>query len=119
MVPLGLPIENEIFPKFAESDWFQWIGKASADGTLEEVLGNLGTTILSVMKLVGLQNMVAVDRTWIRVYGAHSRTKEDCKGAIDFPLDFFTGKWARFYTGGPLDVESVRRSPRCLLTGYN
>ena len=23
VVPLGLPIENEIFPKFAESDWFQ------------------------------------------------------------------------------------------------
>ena len=117
VVPLGLPIENEIFPKFAESDWFQWIGKASVDGTLQEVLGNLGTTILSVMKLVGLQNMVAVDHTWIRAYGAHFRTKEDCKGAIDFPLDFFTGKWARFYTDGPLDVESVRRKPAMLADG--
>jgi cis-3-alkyl-4-acyloxetan-2-one decarboxylase len=117
VVPLGLPIENELFPKFAESDWFQWIQKAYADGSLQEVLGNLGATILSVLKLVGFENMAAVDRTWIRAYGAHFRTKEDCKGAIAFPLDFITGKWARFYASGALDVEGVRRKPAMFAEG--
>jgi hypothetical protein len=112
-------LRYEIFRKFAESDCFQWIGKASAAGTLQEVLGNLGTTILSVMKLVGLQNMVAVDRTWIRAYGVHFRTKEDCKGASDtFPS-------ISSLESGPDSIPMARstsnrlgESPRCLLTGY-
>jgi cis-3-alkyl-4-acyloxetan-2-one decarboxylase len=117
VVPLGLSIEQEVFPKNAESDWFRWIRKAYDDGSLEEVLGNLGATVLSVMKLIGFENTAAVDQTWIEAYSAHFRTKADCKGAIDFPLDFVTGKFARFQAGGPEEVEAVRRKPAMLAEG--
>ena len=94
---------------------------AHADGTLEDVLGNLGVTILSVMKLLGFENSAAVDPTWIRAYGAHFKTKADCTGAINFPLDFATGKW---YDSRPEAPARPRRSvanrpclPRACATG--
>ena len=117
VVPLRLPIEQELFPKNADSAWFQWVRKAHADGSYGEVLGNLGVTVLSVMKLLGFENSAAVDATWLRAYGAHFQTKADCRGAIDFPLDFVTGKWARFQAGGPADVEAIRRKPAMLAEG--
>jgi pimeloyl-ACP methyl ester carboxylesterase len=115
--PLGLPIEQELFPKNLQSPWFQWVRQADADGSLEQVLGNLGVTALSVMKLLGFENSGVVDETWTRAYGAHFRTKADCRGAIDFPLDFLTGKWARFYADGYGDVEAIRSKPVMLAEG--
>jgi cis-3-alkyl-4-acyloxetan-2-one decarboxylase len=117
VVPLRLPIEEELFPKNADSEWFQWVRKAHANGSLQEVLGNLRVTVLSVMKLLGFENSAAVDSTWLRAYGAHFQTRSDCRGAIDFPLDFVTGKWARFQAGGPTEVEAIRRKPAMLAEG--
>jgi cis-3-alkyl-4-acyloxetan-2-one decarboxylase len=117
VVPLRLPIEQELFPKNADSEWFRWIRSAQADGSLEEVLGNLGVTILSVMKLLGFENSAAASQTWIRAYGAHFQSKADCLGAIHFPLDFVTGKWARFQAGGPSEVEAIRGKPAMLAEG--
>jgi haloalkane dehalogenase len=115
VVPLGLPLEQELFPQGAESDWFQWINKAREDGTLEEVLGNLGLTILSVMKLMGLESR-GIDQTWIRAYGAHFQNKTDCKGAIEFPLDFATGR-VKFETGSAREAEAIRAKPAMLAEG--
>jgi cis-3-alkyl-4-acyloxetan-2-one decarboxylase len=117
VVPLRLPIEKELFPKNADTDWFRWIRRAHDDGTLEEVLGNLGVTVLGVMKLLGFENSAAVNQTWIEAYGAHFRTKADAVGAINFPLDFVTGKWARFQAGGQVEVEALRRKPAMLAEG--
>ena len=117
VIPLRLPIEQDLFPKNADSEWFQWVRKTHADGSFEEVLGNLGSTVLSVMKLLGFENSAAVDQTWLRAYGAHFQTKADCRGAIDFPLDFVTGKWARFQAGGPSEVDAIRRKPAMLAEG--
>jgi cis-3-alkyl-4-acyloxetan-2-one decarboxylase len=119
IVPLRLPIERELFPQNAESGWFRWIRRAHEEGSLEEVLGNLGVTVLSVMKLLGFENSAIVDWTWIDAYSAHFRRKEDCIGAINFPLDFVTGKWARFQAGGPREIEAVRHKPTMLAEGLN
>jgi cis-3-alkyl-4-acyloxetan-2-one decarboxylase len=116
VVPLGLPLEQELFPQGARSQWFQWINAARSDGSLEAVLGNLGVTILSVMDLLGIENKAAIDRSWIRAYGAHFRTKEDCRGAIEFPLDFATGR-VRFQTGGARETELLRGKPAMLVEG--
>jgi cis-3-alkyl-4-acyloxetan-2-one decarboxylase len=116
IVPLGLPLEQKLFPKNMESEWFRWIRKSREDGTLEEVLGNLDVTVLSVMKLLGFENSTVVDQTWMRAYGAHFRTREDCIGAINFPLDFATGR-AQFQTGSPREVEMIRRKPAMLAEG--
>jgi pimeloyl-ACP methyl ester carboxylesterase len=119
VVPLRLPVEQELFPKNAESHWFRWVRRAQQDGSLEEVLGNLGVTVLSVMKLLGFENSAAVDWNWLDAYGAHFQSKSDCIGAIQFPLDFVTGKWARFQAGGNDEVESLRRKPAMLAEGMH
>jgi haloalkane dehalogenase len=116
VVPLGLPLERELFPKGAKSEWFRWIRSAHADGSLDDVLGNLGVTILSVMKLLGFENGAVVDQTWIRAYAAHFKTREDCQGAINFPLDFATGR-VRFQTGGARETAAIRAKPAMLVEG--
>src|SRR6266702_3488139 len=47
------------------SPWFQWIGKAAADGSLEPVLGQLGFNILSTLKLNGFENSAIITDTWL------------------------------------------------------
>jgi cis-3-alkyl-4-acyloxetan-2-one decarboxylase len=117
--PLGLPIEKDLFPKNLHTPWFQWVRQANDDGSLEQVLGNLGTTVLSVMKLLGFENSGAVDETWIRAYSAHFRAKADCLGAINFPLDFLNGQWAQFYKDGYGDADAVRKKPAMLAEGMH
>jgi pimeloyl-ACP methyl ester carboxylesterase len=116
VVPLGLEIES-ILVRNMESRWFQWVRRAHEDGALEAVLGNLDVTVLGVMKLMGFENTAAVDDTWVRAYAAHFRTREDCQGAIDFPLDFVTGRMWNFQAGGRDEVTAVRSKPAMLAEG--
>ena len=116
IVPLGLPLEQDLFPRNIETEWFRWVRSAHADGSLEDVLGNLRVTIVGVMKLLGFENSAVIDETWIRAYGAHFRTREDCIGAINFPLDFATGR-VKFQTGDPREREEIRRKPAMLAEG--
>lgn len=118
IVLLGLPVEKEILAKnHAESPWLKWVTKAYKDGSLEEVLGNLGVNILSLMKFVGFENMSIVDQTWINAYSAHFQTKADCKGAINFPIDAITGKFARFQAKDSEGIEALRQKPAMLAEG--
>ena len=48
-------------PPEEKTPWFQWIEKHEEAGTLAGILGELGSTSLSVMKIVGFQNTAAVD----------------------------------------------------------
>lgn len=52
----------------AGPDWFQWIGGGLENGRAEAVLRELGSTVLSVMKLIGFT--ANVDRSWVRAYSA-------------------------------------------------
>src|SRR6185436_6428440 len=76
-------------PRLAESRWFRWIGGGLENGRTETVLRNLGSTVLSVMKIIGFENTAAVDDTWIRAYSAPFETPEECIGALEFPLDAY------------------------------
>jgi len=68
------------------------------------------------MKLLGFENSKVVDQTWIDAYSAHFQTRQDCIGAINFPLDFALGR-AEFQTGDEEKVEAVRRKPAMLAEG--
>ena len=74
-------------PNPERSNWFKWIAKHHQDGTLNGILGELGSTILSVMKILGFQNSAAVNETWIRAYSAPFPDRASCIGGIEFPLD--------------------------------
>lgn len=50
-------------PKLTDSSWFRWVDESVGTGRAEEVLGNMGSTVLSVMKILGFQNSAAVTDT--------------------------------------------------------
>ncbi len=99
------------------SPWFQWIGQRLADGSYEAVLGNLGSTVLSVMKIIGFENSAAVDATWLRAYSAPFESKEECKGAIEFPLDVVEGRFMPYVQEGFGGVEALKQKPAMLIEG--
>ncbi len=99
------------------SPWFTWITAAHKDGRLDEVVGNLGITVLSVMKLLGFQNTAAVDDTWIRAYSAPFPDKASCIGAIEFPLDAALGRIADYVKEGFPGVEALKQKPAMLVEG--
>ena len=104
-------------PRLLQSRWFQWIQAGVEDGTVDAVLGNLGSTVLSVMKLIGFENSAAVDDTWIRAYSSPFGTREECIGGVSFPLDVVTGKMAQIEEPPPEGVEALFGKPAMLAEG--
>ena len=86
-------------------------------GRTEAVLSQLGSTILSVMQIVGLERLDRVDPTFIRAYGAPFATPADCKGAIAFPLDLALGRIRDFVREGASGVPSLRDKPALMIEG--
>lgn len=99
------------------SPWFTWVTEKLKDGSYYEVMGNLGSTVLSVMKILGFENSGVVDETWIRAYSAPFENKEECKGAIEFPLDVALQRVANYVKEGAGGVEELRRKPAMLAEG--
>ena len=103
----------------ALSPWFAWIERHHEAGTLEAVLGELGTTVLSVMKMLGLCNTAAVTDDWLEAYAVPFPDRESCIGAIAFPLDYLLGGIRPFVidclkTG---DLPALRAKPAMLACG--
>ena len=80
-------------------------------------LSQLGSTILSVMQIVGLERLDRVDPTFIRAYGAAFPTPADCKGAIEFPLDLALGRIRDFVREGAGGVAAIREKPALMVEG--
>jgi pimeloyl-ACP methyl ester carboxylesterase len=104
-------------PNPLETPWFRWIRDGLPTGRTEAVLSQLGSTILSVMQIIGLQRLDRVDPTFIRAYGAPFPTPADCKGAIEFPLDFALGRIRHFIREGALGVPALREKPALMIEG--
>ena len=102
-----------------KTPWFQWIEKHANNGTLEGILGEMGSTVLSVMKIIGFQNSSGVSDTWIRAYSAPFPDRASCIGAINFPLDIHEGRFLAFVreTLEQGDIEAMRRKPAMLVSG--
>jgi haloalkane dehalogenase len=106
-------------PPAERTPWFEWIAKHYEAGTLEGILGELGSTVLSVMKIVGFQNSAAVTDTWIRAYSAAFPDRASCKGAIEFPLDVHLQRFRKFILEGFQlgDLEALKLIPAMLAYG--
>ena len=111
------PPAADFAPRLFNSRWFQWVTKHHGEGTLEQVLGNLGSTVLSLMKIIGFENSAAVDDAWIDAYSAPFPAREDCRGAIAFPLDVVNGTAMQFDVGTEADFEKLWRKPAMLAEG--
>jgi cis-3-alkyl-4-acyloxetan-2-one decarboxylase len=104
-------------PAPTSSPWFRWILEGLPTGRTEAVLSQLGSTILSVMQIVGLERLDRVDPTFIRAYGAAFPTPEECKGAIAFPLDLALGHIRDFVRAGAAGVPALKTKPAILIEG--
>ncbi len=104
-------------PNPIDTPWFRWIREGLPTGRTEAVLSNLGSTILSVMQIVGLERLDRVDPTFIRAYGAPFPTPADCKGAIEFPLDLALGRVRDFVRQGLPGVAALKAKPAIMIEG--
>ena len=104
-------------PNPLETPWFRWIRDGMETGRTEAVLSHLGSCILSVMQIVGLERLDRVDPTFIRAYAAPFQTPADCRGAIDFPLDLALGRIRDFVREGAAGVPSLRGKPAIMIEG--
>jgi haloalkane dehalogenase len=104
-------------PQINDSNWFRWIGGGIENGRTEAVLRNLGSTVLSVMKIIGFENSAAVDDTWIDAYSAPFTAPEECIGAHEFPLDAFLARFVEYMLEGAAGVEQLKAKPAMLAEG--
>ena len=106
-------------PPAEKTPWFQWIEQHETAGTLRGILGELGSTILSVMKIIGFQNSAVVDDTWIRAYSAPFPDRESCIGGIEFPLDVHYGRFQKYIVAGLQNgnLDALKAKPAILAYG--
>ena len=104
-------------PEVSSSPWFRWIGEGLETGRTEAVLRNLGSTVLSVMKIIGFQNSAAVTDTWIRAYSAPFATPEESIGGYEFPIDAYTGRIAPYVLEGLPGLAELTAKPAMLAEG--
>lgn len=104
-------------PRLQDSRWFRWIGGGLESGRTEAVLRHLGSTVLSVMKIIGFENTAAVDDVWIRAYAAPFATPEECVGALEFPLDAYHARIRDFVLEGLPHLDALRAKPAMLAEG--
>ena len=101
------------------SPWFQWINKHYQDKTLDGILGELGSTVLSVMKIPNFTNNNVINDTWINAYSSQFPDRESCKGAINFPLDALLNRIVPYIIEGIKegDLKSLCSKPAILAYG--
>ena len=104
-------------PNPLDTPWFRWVREGLPTGRTEAVLSQLGSTILSVMQIVGLQRLDRVDPTFIRAYGAAFPAPADCRAAIEFPLDLALGRIGEFVRQGAPGVPALREKPALMIEG--
>ncbi|MFC9624616.1 alpha/beta fold hydrolase [Streptomyces sp. NPDC056930] len=100
----------------SQSPWFRWIARAEADGTLDHVLGALGYSALSTLKLNGFQDNTVITPAWIRAYEAAFPTREETLGALGWAKGFALGKH-HFETPSRESLEAATRLPALTVWG--
>lgn len=98
-----------------EAAYFQWMARLHAAGTLDSVMGEIGSIILSVMK--GLQGVERnVDGTWLRAYSTPFPNPDAARGAIAFPKSIVSGTLALDPVPAE-DSEWLRGLPAMMIYG--
>ncbi len=110
-------VTDPAVPQVSDSAWFRWIGEGLESGRTEQVLRNAGSTVLSVMKIIGFQNSAAVDDAWLAAYSGPFPTWESAIGAYEFPIDAYLGRIADYVLDGLDGVPALTAKPAMLMEG--
>ncbi len=103
-------------PRPNETPWFSWIGEGLENGRTEQVLRNAGSTVLSVMKIIGFDARNVTD-TWIRAYSEQFPDWDSAIGAYEFPIDAYLGRIADYVRAGAPGLAAMASKPAILLEG--
>jgi cis-3-alkyl-4-acyloxetan-2-one decarboxylase len=85
VLPLGFSADMEA-ANMDDSSWFQWARSAYSNGTLEQVLGNAGSTVTHLM--LALQTITRpeiITPAWVDAYASRFTSYAECRGVIRFP----------------------------------
>ena len=99
--------------------WFKWIKKHYEAGTLNGILGELSSTLLSVMKIPNFTNNKIIDDNWLNAYSSQFPDRASCLGAINFPLDALLSRIVPFIVEGfkEGDIKGLCSKPAILAYG--
>jgi haloalkane dehalogenase len=104
-------------PTVADYPWKRWIDEGLESGRTQEVLSNLRSTILSVMKRIGFERTDVVDETWVRAYASAFPDVASCKGALQFPLGITAARTFEFLMEGASGFAASQKKPAILVGG--
>lgn len=103
-------------PSPNEAPWLRWIGEGLENGRTEQVLRNLGSTVLSVMKIIGF-DVRKVDDTWIRAYSEPFPDWDSAIGGYEFPIDVYLARIRDYVLAGAAGGPALASKPAILLEG--
>lgn len=95
--------------------WIDWV----ASDQFEPTVSHLSSTILSVMKRIGLDRTEHIDENWVRAYASAFPTVESCKGALQFPRDIKNPKTFEFIRElfDTFDIAALKAIPAMCVVG--
>ncbi len=102
-------------PKLHESDWFRWVRAAEADGSYYERMQDLGNHVADLIGRLGCAT--GLDETAVRAYAAPFTSPDECKGAVEFPLDVALNRIGDYVKAGASGVPALRSKPAMLAEG--
>ena len=101
------------------SNWFEWVAKHEEEGTLNGILGEMGTTLLSVMQIMGFEKTININEDWLNAYTSPFPNRSSCIGAIEFPLDIHYKRNINYIKEGLKlgNLEKLKSKPSMLAEG--
>ena len=102
-------------PRLHESAWFQWVTSSVKDGSYFKTMQGLGDHVGGLMTRLGRES--GLGETELRAYAAPFPTPEECKGAVEFPLDVALNRIGPYVMEGAQGVPDLRAKPAMLAEG--
>jgi haloalkane dehalogenase len=104
-------------PKLTSSDWFQWVLKSLDDGSYRDTMEHLDQHIVEIMRKLGIRDVDSKGAAWRRAYATPFDSPEECKGAVEFPIDAAKGRIAEYVKQGLGGLEALRAKSAMLTEG--
>ncbi len=102
-------------PKLHESEWFRWVVASERDGSYYETMRHLEDHVGELIGRLGCET--GLDEIALRAYAAPFGSPEECKGAIEFPLDVALNRIGGYVKAGVAGVPALRSKPAMLAEG--
>ena len=109
------PREGPRPPKLHESEWFRWVIASERDGSYYETMRHLENHVGKLIGKLGCET--GLTEIASRAYAAPFGSPEECKGAIEFPLDVALNRISSYVKAGAAGVPALRSKPAMLAEG--